>query len=46
MSDEKISKAMIEKLSMDELADVKIEADELSNDLDEIIKKCDEVLNS
>ena len=46
MSDEKISKAMIEKLSMDELADVKIEADVLSNDLDEIIKKCDEVLNS
>lgn len=46
MNNENFSKEMLENLSIDELADLKIEADDLANDFENIIQKCDQALNS
>ena len=46
MNSENLSKELVEKLSIDELVDLKIEADDLTNDLEDIIRRCDKVLNS
>lgn len=46
MNSENLSKELVEKLSIDELVDLKIETDDLTNDLEDIIRRCDKVLNS
>ncbi len=46
MNNENVSKEMIDTLSIDELVDLSVEADELIDDFDDIIKRCDAALNS
>ncbi len=41
-----ISKEMLDNLSVEELADLKIEVDDLMAKADSIIELCDETLNS
>lgn len=36
----------LENLSLEELADLKIELDELSSRVDEMLKTCDDILNN
>lgn len=48
MEDEKlnISQEVLENLPIEELADLKVEVDDLVSKTDEIIEICDEALNS
>ena len=48
MEDEKleISQEVLENLTMEELAELKVEVDDLVEKTDEIIEICDEALNS
>lgn len=48
MENEKLnmSKEMLDNLSIEELADLKVEVDDLMADADSIIELCDETLNS
>ena len=41
-----ISEEVLNNLSIEELADLKIEVDELVNGLKNIVEECDEALNS
>lgn len=41
-----ISKEMLDNLSVEELADLKVEVDDLVAEADSIIELCDETLNS
>lgn len=45
-NNQEVSDEMIEKLSVEELADIKCEVDELLENIDESLATCDEVLNS
>lgn len=36
----------LEKLSLEELADLKIELDDLSSRVDDMLKTCDDILNN
>lgn len=40
-----ISKEQLEKLSIEELADLKVEVDDLMNKIDDILATCEEALN-
>ena len=40
-----ISDELLEKLSVEKLVDLKIEVDELSRKLEDILETCDEALN-
>lgn len=40
-----ISKEQLEKLSIEELADLKVEVDDLMNKIDNILATCEEALN-
>lgn len=40
-----ISKEQLEKLSIEELADLKVEVDDLMNRIDNILATCEEALN-
>lgn len=41
-----ISKEMLDSLSIEEIADLKVEVDDLMTRLDEIIETCNEAINS
>lgn len=41
-----ISKEQLEKLSIEELVDLKVEVDNLMNEINNTIKECEEALNS
>ena len=41
-----ISKEQLEKLSIEELVDLKVEVDNLMNKINNTIKECEEALNS
>lgn len=41
-----ISKEQLEKLSIEELVDLKVEVDNLMNEINNTIKECEETLNS
>lgn len=41
-----ISKEQLEKLSIEELADLKVKVDNLMNKINNAIKECDKALNS
>lgn len=41
-----ISQESLKKLSMEQLADLKVEIDELLETIDNLIEKCDERLNA
>lgn len=42
----KVSDEMLENISMENLADLKVEVDELINDLNEIVNNCNVAINS
>jgi len=41
-----ISKEQLEKLSIEELVDLKVEVDDLMNKINNTLKECEEALNS
>ena len=45
-NNQEISDEMIEKLSIEELADLKCEVDEILENIEDDLATCDEVLNS
>ena len=42
----KISKEVLENISVEDLADLKVEVEELVNDLQGLVDECEEVVNS
>lgn len=42
----KISNELLDNLSLDDIAELKVEIDDMVNELDDIIETCNEVLNS
>ena len=42
----KLSDEMLKNISVDELADLKVEVDELVNDLQDLVDECNEEINS
>ena len=46
--DEKVelTKEMVEKLSVEELAELKVEVDNLVNNIDDAIAECEDAINS
>ena len=46
MNNENVPNENLDTVSIDELVDLSIETDELIDDLDDIIKRCDAALNS
>lgn len=42
----KISNELLDNLALDDIAELKVEIDDMVNELDDIIETCNEVLNS
>lgn len=42
----RVTQEDLEELTIEELVDLKVEAENLIEDIDELIEKCDELINS
>ncbi|MBR3674284.1 MAG: hypothetical protein IKN65_08470 [Clostridia bacterium] len=42
----KVSEEVLKNISVDELADLKVEVDELVNELQDLVDECNEAINS